>query len=141
MATSLYASTYERSGSAPCPRPSRALRGRWPGWRGCFLAHKEKDEGQYTEEHHAKDPGDVIIGQHCCLPIHQAISHHQRLVLGRDWIACLLRQASGKGGVIANVGTAQGADVGAQVFAMEPGEPLKQSRHQGIAHITANAPG
>src|SRR2546426_12048820 len=113
MATSLYTSMCERSGSARRSKPSRARRGRWRGWRGCFLAHKEKDEGKYTEEHHAKDPGNVIIGQHRCLPIHQAISHHKRLVLGRDWIACLLRQASGKGCVIANVGTAQGADVGA----------------------------
>src|SRR5574341_33406 len=106
MTTSSYASTYERSESARRPQPSRALRGHWHGWRGCSLAHKEQDKGKDTEEHDAKDPGNVIIGQHRGLPIYQAISQHQRLGLGCDWIAGLLRQASGQGGVITHVGTA-----------------------------------
>src|SRR5262245_20276262 len=137
MTTSSYVSTCERSGSARYPHPSRARRGRWYGWRSCFLAHKEQDERYYTEEHDAKDPGHVIKGQHRSLPIYQPIGQHQRLALGCDWIAGLLRQARRQDGVIAYVGTAQGADVGAQVLAVEPREALNQGRHQSIADIAS----
>src|SRR4051812_32010329 len=111
--TSCAAITGERCESTPYPTPSETAGWRWHGWRGGFLAHKEKDKGHYTEEHYAKDPRDIIIGQHRCLPIHQGISHHESLVLGCDGLACLLRQASRERCVIPKVGTTQGADVGA----------------------------
>ena len=110
------------------------------GWLGDFSAWKQQQQRECAEKHHAKEPGNIIVGQHRRLPMDQSIYQGKGLPLDRNRIACLGRQTRGQRCRIARVGGIHTTDRGAQMRVVDDGEPLQQGGDQRITEIASHTP-
>src|SRR5262245_23705644 len=80
---------------------------------GSLSTWQEKQQRQRGEKHDPKEPGQVIISQYSCLPMHQTVHQSESLALSGNRITCLARQTGGQRGIIASIGAVQVTDMGA----------------------------